>query len=509
MAAPDFQLLFESAPGAYLVLSPDLTIVAVSTAYLEATMTRREDIVGRALFEVFPDNPHDPAADGVRNLRASLDRVRASMRPDTMAIQKYDIRRPDALGGGFEERYWSPVNSPVVDGSGTLVNIIHRVEDVTAAVHHAHEMSSAQEQLRELSERIQLEQRLRDAEARWRAVVESAVDAIVVIDAQGQIESFNAGAERLFGYTAAEVNGRNVSMLMPSPYREEHDDYLARYRATGAARIIGIGREVIGQRRDGSTFPLHLSVGKSSVGSDMMFVGILHDLSARVAMERQLREQTALARLGEMAAVIAHEVKNPLAGIRGSLQVIGGRLDAASRERSIITDIIARIDALNLLMKDLLVFARPPQTMPSVVDLASVLGTTADLLKQDPALSGVHFEMSGTAPPVTADPELLRIVFHNLFLNAAHAMQGQGSIRVTLGATDRTVGVAIVDTGPGIPPDILEKIFTPFFTTKARGSGLGLPTAKRLVEAQQGRISVDCPADGGTAVRIEIPLVHG
>jgi len=117
--------------------------------------------------------------------------------------------------------------------------------------------------------------------------------------------------------------------------------------------------------------------------------------------------------------------------------------------------------------------------------------------------------MSGTAPPVTADPELLRIVFHNLFLNAAHAMQGQGSIRVTLGATDRTVGVAIVDTGPGIPPDILEKIFTPFFTTKARGSGLGLPTAKRLVEAQQGRISVDCPADGGTAVRIEIPLVHG
>jgi len=131
---PDFRLLFESAPGLYLVLTPDLKIVAVSEAYLRATMTKRAEIIGRALFDVFPDNPDDPAATGVANLRASLDRVRAQRVPDTMAVQKYDIRRAESEGGGFEERFWSPTNSPVLDADGELAYIIHRVEDVTEFV---------------------------------------------------------------------------------------------------------------------------------------------------------------------------------------------------------------------------------------------------------------------------------------------------------------------------------------------------------------------------------------
>jgi signal transduction histidine kinase len=134
MKQPDFRLLFEGAPGLYLVLTPDLKIVAVSEAYLRATMTKRAEIIGRALFDVFPDNPDDPAATGVANLRASLDRVRAQRVPDTMAVQKYDIRRPESDGGGFEERFWSPTNSPVLDADGELAYIIHRVEDVTEFV---------------------------------------------------------------------------------------------------------------------------------------------------------------------------------------------------------------------------------------------------------------------------------------------------------------------------------------------------------------------------------------
>ena len=134
MKQPDFRLLFEGAPGLYLVLTPDLTIVAVSDAYLRATMTQRDEILGRALFDVFPDNPDDPAATGVANLRASLDRVRAQRVADTMAVQKYDIRRPESEGGGFEERFWSPTNSPVLDAQGELVYIIHWVEDVTEFV---------------------------------------------------------------------------------------------------------------------------------------------------------------------------------------------------------------------------------------------------------------------------------------------------------------------------------------------------------------------------------------
>jgi len=134
MKQPDFRLLFEGAPGLYLVLTPDLKIVAVSEAYLRATMTKRAEIIGRALFDVFPDNPDDPAATGVANLRASLDRVRAQRVPDTMAVQKYDIRRAESEGGGFEERFWSPTNSPVLDADGELAYIIHRVEDVTEFV---------------------------------------------------------------------------------------------------------------------------------------------------------------------------------------------------------------------------------------------------------------------------------------------------------------------------------------------------------------------------------------
>src|SRR5437867_2484146 len=148
---------------------------------------------------------------------------------------------------------------------------------------------------------------------------------------------------------------------MPSPYKEEHDGYLARYLATGVQKIIGIGREVTGRRKDGTTFPVHLAVGEMLQAGESKFTGILHDLSDRVRMEEQLREQTSLARLGEMAAVMAHEVKNPLAGIRGAIQVIGSRLPAGSKDASVAKEIVARIDALNDLMKDLLLFARPPQ----------------------------------------------------------------------------------------------------------------------------------------------------
>src|SRR5262249_48682839 len=170
--------------------------------------------------------------------------------------------------------------------------------------------------IHDLSEHVALEERLRASEARWRSVIEAAVDGVVVIDSKGCIEVFNPAAERLFGYAEAEVYGQNISIVMPSPDREQHDGYMARYFETGEKRIIGIGREVTALRRDGTTFPVRLSVGEMHGNGERKFIGILADLSARVRMEERLREQTSLARLGEMAAVIAHEVKNPLAGIR-------------------------------------------------------------------------------------------------------------------------------------------------------------------------------------------------
>jgi two-component system sensor kinase FixL len=360
--------------------------------------------------------------------------------------------------------------------------------------------------LQDLTKRVRLEGALGASEARWRAIVDSAVDGIVMIDAHGRIEAFNLGAERLFGYTSDEVRGENVSMLMPTPYREEHDRYLSRYLATGRAKIIGMGREVQGRRKNGTTFPLHLSVGELTIGGERKFTGILHDLTNRVHMEQQLREQEALAKLGEMAAVIAHEIKNPLAGIRGAIQVFGGRMVQAGANTQILNEIVARIDALDQMMKDLLLFARPPKPKRAAVDLVPLVRTTASLLSADPALRDVDVEIEGGAPPVSADPDMLRVAFQNLLINGAHAMQGKGTIRVAVHPTDTTCQIAFVDAGPGIPPDVLEKIFTPFFTTKTRGSGLGLPTVKRLIEAHDGQIAVDCPPTGGTTVVIRLPI---
>jgi two-component system sensor kinase FixL len=361
--------------------------------------------------------------------------------------------------------------------------------------------------LHDLSSRVDLEDRLRASEARWRSVIDSAVDGIIVIAANGHIEAFNPAAERLFGYREQEVVGQNVNVLMPAPYHEEHDAYLARYLATGVQRIIGIGREITGRRRDGSTFPLHLSVGEMVTSGERRFTGILHDLTARVRMEEQLREQAALASLGEMAALIAHEVKNPLAGIRGAVQVIGGRLPAESREAAIAKEIVARIDGLNGLVKDLLLYARPPRPRPQLVDLRSLLNSTASLLAGDPAVAGVRVDVHGTARPVMADPELLKIVFVNVLVNGAQAMQGKGVLRVSVASVDSHCRLSFHDSGPGIPADIREKIFTPFFTTKSAGSGLGLPTAKRLIEAHAGTIRIECPPDGGTMVTVHLPAI--
>jgi PAS domain S-box-containing protein len=360
--------------------------------------------------------------------------------------------------------------------------------------------------LHDLTERVRLKGELGSSEARWRAVIDSAVDAIIVIDAQGRVEAFNPAAERLFGYSSEEVLGRNVDKLMPSPYHEEHDTYLARYLVTGRAKIIGSGREVQGLRKDGTTFPLHLSVGQITMDGERKFTGILHDLSARVQMEGQLREQAALAKLGEMAAVIAHEVKNPLAGIRGAIQVFGSQMSDGGIKGQVLKEIVSRIDALDQMMKDLLLFARPPKPRRAPTDLVSLVTTTANLLSQDPALKDLDVEVEGTAPTLSADPDMLRIVFQNLLINSAHAMKGKGRIRITVDAIDSTCQIAFIDSGPGIPTEIRQKIFTPFFTTKSRGSGLGLPTAKRLIEAHNGQIVIDCPPAGGTSVVVRLPL---
>src|ERR1700690_724372 len=188
-ASPNFQTLFESVPGLYLVLTPDLKIIAVSDAYCRATLTARDNILGHNIFDVFPDNPRDPSATGVSNLRASLERALRLRRPDAMAMQKYDIPRPASEGGGFEERYWSPLNTPVLDAKGEITWIIHQVEDV--------------------SERQRSEQK-------FGSLLESAPAAMVIINRDGSIIFVNSQTERLFGHPRDKLLGQKVEMLVPA-----------------------------------------------------------------------------------------------------------------------------------------------------------------------------------------------------------------------------------------------------------------------------------------------------
>ena len=241
-------------------------------------------------------------------------------------------------------------------------------------------------------------------------------------------------------------------------------------------------------------------------GKPYQYMAIRSDVTERKRSEALLREQAALARLGEMAAVVAHEVKNPLAGIRGALEVIAGRMPETSRDRAVARDIVGRLDALNDTVHDLLVFARPREPKLAPVPLANLLEATAGLLKKDPAHAGTQVDITGDTPTVQVDAEQLQTVLLNLLLNAAQAAGAGGRVRAEVSSDNGLCRVAIADNGAGIPVEIRDRIFEPFFTTKHRGTGLGLPTAKRVVERHQGTITIECPAEGGTIVTLILPV---
>ena len=361
---------------------------------------------------------------------------------------------------------------------------------------------------RDLTAQRRAEQALRRSEVRWRAIIESAVDAIVLINRRGTIEFFNPAAERIFGYPVDEVMGCNVSMLMPDPYASEHDHYLRRYQMTGDRRIIGIGREVTARRKDGTTFPAHLSVAELTVDGETKFTGIVRDLTERVSLEVRIREESGLVRIGELAAVLAHEVKNPLAAVSGAVQMLSEHL-SAPEDQEIVQEILRRLDGLGTLMTDLLLYSRPPRPQPRAIDVVELLRALTAFYKADPSWEKVTVDVEGTAPELWADPELLKVVFQNLMINAAQAMHFDGSIRIELRRAEGTGLIDVCDAGSGIPADARSKLFTPFFTTKARGTGLGLATVRRIVETHGGRVEVLRSGHDGTTMRVSLPESTG
>jgi two-component system CheB/CheR fusion protein len=345
------------------------------------------------------------------------------------------------------------------------------------------------------------------ARSKELADIDFALDQSAIVattDTTGRITYVNDKFCEISKYSRDELLGQDHRMIN-SAYHPK--DFIRNLWVTIANGRIWRG-EIRNRAKDGSIYWVDTTIVPfiDERGKPFKYMAIRYEVTERKRTEELLREQAALARLGQMAAVVAHEVKNPIAGIRGALQVIGSRMAAESRDRAIVTDIIARLDALNGVVQDLLVFARPRELRSEPVDLRALVTSTADLIMRDPSMQGLRIQVAGADAVAQADREQLQIVVQNILTNAAQAMGGTGDVDVEITRSGPEWRLAFADHGPGMPPEVRDKAFEAFFTTKHRGTGLGLPTARRIVEAHGGRIAIESPSTGGTTVSIVLPV---
>jgi two-component system sensor kinase FixL len=382
------------------------------------------------------------------------------------------------------------------------------------------------EQLRRT--RIRDQQHARDLaarEAHLRSILDAAPDATVVIDEKGIIQSFSAAAERLFGYPQASVLGRNVSLLMPSPYREEHDRYMQRYLTTGEKRIIGIDRVVTGQRMDGSTFPMKLEVGEMRSGDRRFFTGFIRDLTERQETEHKLQElQTELARLsrltamGEMASTLAHEINQPLSAISNYLQGCNRLLEPVDHAnvpkiREALAETTKQTLRAGHIIRQLREFVARGETEKRPENLSKLVEEASALALVGAKEEGVKtvFRFASHTDEALVEKVQIQQVLLNLMRNAIEAMHGcerRELVVATSPAGGDMIEVSVADTGHGLSEDIADRLFQPFVTTKPGGMGVGLSISKRIIEAHGGRMWAEPNEGGGTVFRFTVQAAN-
>jgi PAS domain S-box-containing protein len=377
-----------------------------------------------------------------------------------------------------------------------------------SSVHHALAVAAVWATAWLVYRHKKIEQTLLREEAEAQAYLDVAAVAILVLDREGRVSLINRRGCEILGLEAREVLGRDwVASFVSEGHRERTRDALRQLvrgeQAPDPRRIFenlirtGPGEErVVAWRR---------TVLRNPRGDVVATVSSGEDITERREVERRLRAQESLAKMGQLAAVVAHEVRNPLAGIRGAIQILSRRMPE-EEDRRVMARIVERVDTLNALTEDLLVYARPHTPELASVSLERILGAAQRLLADHADLAGVSVAITGADVILEADEKMLQDAFLNLFLNAAQATGGQGTIRVEVRVGADAAQVDVEDDGPGIPPDVLDRLFEPFFTTRHRGTGLGLPIVKRDVEAHGGDVSVACPEGGGTRVTVTLPL---
>ena len=361
---------------------------------------------------------------------------------------------------------------------------------------------------------------LRERAAWLRSILDTVPDAIIVIDERGLIEEFSPAAERLFGYAGADARGRNVSMLMPSPYRERHDTYMRNYLTTGIRRIIGIGRIVVGLRKDGTTFPMELAVGEARIGARRVFTGFVRDLTERQETEKRLQDIQAellhvsrLSAMGQMASALAHELNQPLTAIlnyvraaRRLLELEGG---ASAKALETMDKAVAQTTRAGQIIRRLRDFVekgqsqRAPDNLNKTIEEAAALA----LVGAKEANVKVTLDLSPSLPDVLIDRIQIQQVLLNLIRNSVEAMALTDRRELTIRSA-RASGMAEVevsDSGPGLAEPVAAQLFQPFVTTKPQGMGLGLSISRSIVDAHGGRIWAEANEGGGVTFRFTVP----
>lgn len=360
-----------------------------------------------------------------------------------------------------------------------------------------------------------------EREAHLQSILDTVPDAMIVIDEAGVMRSFSVAAERLFGYSAEEALGQNVSILMPAPYQEAHDGYLERYRTTGERRIIGIGRVVVGLRKDGSTFPMELAVGEMRTGERRFFTGFVRDITERRQAEGSLQElqselihMSRLTALGEMGSALAHELNQPLSAIGNYLNGVR-RMLAGNPDPAVVKDALDRAAAQTLRAGDIIrrlrdfvsrgETERRVESVSKIVEEASALALVGAKEQE----VRVTMKLRPEADAVLADRVQIQQVLLNLMRNALEAMVGSPVRRLTISSVvaGDMAEISVADTGPGLAEEIRDNLFQPFMTTKAQGMGVGLSICRTIVESHGGKIWCDPAKGGGAVFRLTLPLV--